>query len=130
MKIFAASLLALCTIAQSAELDPLKEYRYCGIPKRDLSGRIIRRNDVLTAFRAENVCPSTGLFTGPCPDWNLDHVKPLANGGCDMVSNLHWLPKWLKTCAGNCKDRWELKINCRPIESGGTGCVNEVITSK
>lgn len=109
-------------------IDPtLIETRYCGAPKRDTKGAIIRRADVVTAFRADNVCPATGLTTGKCTDWQVDHVKPLDNGGCDAVWNMQWLPIWLKTCAGYCKDRWERKINCRPVSEGGTGCVNSVI---
>jgi hypothetical protein len=97
----------------------LIETRYCGKTERDAK--------VAAAFRRQNPCPATGLTTGACPDWQVDHVKPIDNGGCDSVSNMQWLPTWLKTCAGHCKDRWERKINCRPISEGGTGCTNSVI---
>ena len=98
----------------------LLETRYCGKTERSAK--------VVAAFRRIHACPSTGLHTGACPDWQVDHVIPIDNGGCDDVVNMHWLPKWLKTCAGHCKDRWERKIYCQPIEKGGTGCVNSVIT--
>lgn len=62
----------------------------------------------------------TGLTTGACPDWQVDHVIPRDNGGCDVVSNMQWLPVWLKTCAGHCKDRFERKIYCKPVEVGMT----------
>ena len=48
-------------------------------------------------------------------DWQIDHVIPLAIGGCDSVSNMQWLPRSIKTCANNyCKDRWE-RIGVYPI---------------
>ncbi|WP_143074358.1 HNH endonuclease signature motif containing protein [Nitrosomonas sp. Nm166] len=41
-------------------------------------------------------------------DWQIDHVIPLAEGGCDAVRNMQWLPESIKTCADDhCKDRWE-----------------------
>lgn len=106
------------------------ETRYCGEPARDaVTNTIIRDPKVPAAYRKIHVCPSTGKFTGACPDWSLDHVVPMDNGGCDAVWNMQWLANWLKSCAGYCKDRWERKINCRPVSEGGTGCVNSVILS-
>jgi hypothetical protein len=68
-------------------------------------------------FRKIHPCPSTGLKTGACPGWQVDHVIPLASCGCDTVENLQWLKNEIKICAGeSCKDRWERKINvCREI---------------
>lgn len=97
----------------------LVETRYCGKTERDAK--------VVAAFRRIHACPATGLTTGACPDWQVDHVIPRDNGGCDVVSNMQWLPVWLKTCAGHCKDRFERKIYCKPVEEGGTGCVNSII---
>lgn len=58
--------------------------------------------------------PATGQHTGPCKGWAIDHVIPLAVGGCDAVSNLQWLPVEIKSCAGTvCKDRWERKVYAR-----------------
>jgi hypothetical protein len=110
-------------------LDPkYQDLRYCGEPARDaVMHTIIRDPKVPSAFRKIHACPSTGLFTGACPRWAIDHVLPLDVGGCDAVSNMQWLPDWLKSCAGYCKDRWERKINCRSVAEGGTGCVNSVI---
>ena len=57
----------------------------------------------------------TGSTTGACPSWAIDHVIPLACGGCDSIENLQWLKNSIKSCAGTeCKDRWERKINCQP----------------
>lgn len=103
------ALLMLCSglaLADSA----LEETRYCGAPLRHHDGRILRRMDVLVAFRDLYPCPATGEKRGACPGWAIDHVIPLAVGGCDAVRNLQWLPVELKSCAGNCKDRWEREI--------------------
>jgi hypothetical protein len=70
-------------------IDPaLVETRYCGAPKRDANGVIIRRTDVVRAYWEQHVCPTTGLFKAPCPDYHLNHNVALACGGCDVVSNL------------------------------------------
>lgn len=70
-------------------VDPaLLETRYCGAPRRDAQGTIIRRADVVRAYWAQHVCPTTGLYRSPCPDYALNHNIPLACGGCDSVSNL------------------------------------------
>ena len=99
-----------------ASIDPdLLETRYCGEPKRDISGRIVRRTAVITAFKRIHPCPATGLPTGACTGWSVDHVMPLSDGYCDAVSNLQWLPNVLKSGAGHYpKDRWERKINGDP----------------
>ena len=115
----AAYITALGLIMLLAMLDarggpPLAETRYCGPEiRRDASGKIIRRADVLRAFRDLYPCPATGQPRGACPGWNIDHVIPLSCGGCDAVSNLQWLPVEIKRCAGDkCKDRWERRVYC------------------
>jgi hypothetical protein len=99
-------LMSSCVIAD----DALRESRYCGPPARDDDGRIARRADVIREFQKLHPCPVTGKTTGACVGWAKDHIIPLAVGGCDSVSNLQWLPTELKSCSGNCKDRWERKI--------------------
>lgn len=42
-------------------------------------------------FRAANPCPSTGRTRGACPGWQVDHIRPLCDGGRDHPSNLQWL---------------------------------------
>jgi len=97
---------------------PLDETRICGEPKRDDAGRIVRRADVLRAFRNLYPCPSTLKLDGSCPGWNIDHVIPLAGHGCDAVSNLQWLPVEIKRCkSGSCKDRWERRVYPHPAVS-------------
>lgn len=76
---------------------PFKDTRYCGAPARDAAGEIKRRSDVLTAFQRQHPCPATGLTTGACAGYAIDHVIPLACGGCDAVPNLQWLPQDVKT---------------------------------
>lgn len=103
---------ALAMLASVAIGNPLAETRYCGPEiKRDATGRIERSSAVLRAFRDRYPCPSTGQRRGACPGWNIDHVIPLRQGGCDAVPNLQWLPVEIKRCAGAvCKDRWEHEV--------------------
>lgn len=42
------------------------------------------------AFRRVNACPSTKLFTGPCPNYVVDHIIPLATYGPDRPDNMQW----------------------------------------
>lgn len=100
--------LAACAAPAPAALDPLTEYRHCGPPERNADGTIKRRRDVLRAYKKLYPCPATGLSTGVCPGWSINHVIPLASGGCDAVYNLDWMPDAIKSCARpECRDRWE-----------------------
>lgn len=112
-----AYLICIPSILYSAYTNDITEFRYCGPPKRDQSGTIIRSYKVYTAFRKLHLCPSTNLPTGSCPGWQVDHVIPLASCGCDILSNLQWLPIEIKTCKESyCKDRFERTIyKCNPI---------------
>jgi hypothetical protein len=89
------ALLLSCTVAlaqYTTGLDPLKELRYCGPPKRDpVTGVILRDYRVIYWYRKVHKCPSTGLYSGACANWALNHVVPLACGGCDAVWNLTWM---------------------------------------
>lgn len=115
-------MLAFTAIAASKYLqpvapatNPLLEYRQCGDPVRLADGTIRRRSDVLTAYKKFHPCPVTGLSTGTCPGWQMNHIIPLSSGGCDSVSNLMWLPNEVKTCANDyCIDRWERKYYAVP----------------
>lgn len=106
--------LAVAALAQApaARHDALTEIRYCGPPARDADGKIKRSHAVLAAFEKAHPCPAAGAGYS-CPGWAMDHVIPLACGGCDAVWNLQWLPDEIKNCAGTkCKDRFERKIYC------------------
>ena len=51
-----------------------------------------RSRTVLRHFQAMHPCPSTGLTTGGCPGYILDHQIPLCLTGQrgDTVTNLQW----------------------------------------
>lgn len=123
-------LCGLC-LAQTT-LDPLKELRYCGPPKRAANGDIIRRADVLSAFQKAHPCPVTGKTTGACSGWAKDHIVPLACGGCDAVSNLQWLPDGMKAAAAQNgalpKDRFERSVYAAtPAIADTAACTFKVI---
>jgi hypothetical protein len=106
--LFSTNVAAELLEPASPAIDPLKEYRQCGAPARLANGEIRRRADVLAAYKRLHPCPVTGLATGACPGFAINHVIPLAKGGCDAVSNLQWVPNSIKSCAGrHCIDRWE-----------------------
>lgn len=102
------SLLIFTTVAIADDVDT----RYCREqPLRDADGSISRDMGEIAKFKRIHSCPSNGHNEGACPGWNIDHVIPLANGGCDTVINMQWLPIEIKRCGGNfCKDRWERTV--------------------
>lgn len=105
-----AALMSRTAHAQGIRLtvDPKAEVRYCGPPARDADGTIHRSSAVIYAFRQLHPCPLTGKKVGACPRWQINHIWPLASGGCDAVSNMMWLPVEIKTCSQPwCVDRWE-----------------------
>lgn len=109
MKLIATSLILLASLSALAQ-----DARYCGPPKRNHDGVIVRSRAVLRDFQRIYACPSTGRYTGACPGWYKDHVIPLVCGGCDAVENLQWLPAEIKTCRDpTCKDRFERLTYCR-----------------
>ena len=122
MTILAKILIAILTVlvGQDADAYAVTDMRVCRTQStvvRDADGKIARSPEVLKRFREIHPCPSTGLPTGKCNGWALDHVIPLACGGCDSIENLQWLKNSIKSCPGkDCKDRWERKINCSPTE--------------
>lgn len=103
-------------VSNAQTIDPLKEYRYCGEPRRDKDGKIFRRDDVLAAFKKQYACPSNGKMSGSCQGWAIDHVIPLACGGCDAIINLQWLPNDIKSKAVTGKDRFERTVYEKNIE--------------
>lgn len=114
MKALLAVTALLCAVTVgNAQIPATTEVRYCGPPARLADGTIRRRSDVVAAFRKTHPCPATGLRTGACSGWAIDHVIPLACGGCDAVGNLQWLPTLLKSASGTLpKDRWERIVYC------------------
>ncbi len=110
MKRIAAVFLMVFASLVSAQDVRLEETRFCGVPARNKDGTIARSSSVLAAFKKRYACPATGMSTGACPGWAIDHVIPLACGGCDHVSNLQWLPDDIKSKAVTGKDRFERRI--------------------
>jgi hypothetical protein len=91
--------------------------RYCGEPTRDANGRITRSTAMLRAFVLVFPCPATLKHVTSCRDWQIDHVVPRADGGCDIPLNMQWLPVAIKTCKSSaCKDRWERHYHAFPRE--------------
>lgn len=111
--IIAAAFISTSVFAQ---LPAMEELRYCGIPKRDNDGSISRSARVIAKFKEIHPCPENGKTSGACPGWSIDHVIPLACGGCDAVSNMQWLPNELKSAARSGKDRFERKIYQKEID--------------
>jgi len=127
--LFALVALAYYTSALATLPQHLVESRYCGTPVRDANGEIQRSRLVLKEFQKIHPCPSTGLTTGACPGWALNHTIPLACGGCDSVSNLDWMPDEIKSCAEPwCRDRWERKVyDHDPSFDGTENCKNVIV---
>lgn len=109
-----ASVCFAAPLPVPGELGAPADPRYCGEPARYPSGGIKRSSATLRHFVAVHPCPVTGLHETSCPNWQIDHVIPLASGGCDEIGNLQWLPNIIKTCAVFCKDRFERVINDVP----------------
>src|SRR5580704_5827944 len=72
-----------------------------------LSAREYRSPEVTREFQQEHPCPSTGRTSGACPGYRKDHIKPLACGGPDAVSNL----LWQTIREARAKDRWERRAS-------------------
>jgi hypothetical protein len=125
-----ALLLALCVNAAFAGLPAPgepgapKDPRYCGEPRRDKHGTIIRSRAVLRRYVKVFPCPANLKPTVRCAGWALNHYVPLASGGCDSAANLTWVPDALKSCRGRvCIDRWERTYHAiprRPVNLKGT----------
>ena len=117
-------LTLLLFVPMLAHANPLVEERYCGAPQRNPDGSIHRRSAVIAVYRHEHPCPVTGKITGACPGWAINHVVPLACGGCDAVSNMMWMRNDVKKIV----DGYERKINAAtPPYPDTDACVNKVL---
>jgi 5-methylcytosine-specific restriction endonuclease McrA len=109
--------LLVCTASRAATQTDAADPRICyaspsQIP-RDADGSIRRSSAARAAFMRMHPCPSSGLTRGACPGWQIDHVIPLACGGCDEPANMQWLPASIKSAArADAKDRWERTVYC------------------
>jgi len=116
--------LGSVSVVPPVVLNPLIEYRYSGAPVRNADGSIKRSSSVIAAYRKVHPCPSTGLRTGACPNWALNHVVPLACGGYDAVSNL----VWMRLDAKKIVDGYERKMSAAtPPYPDTAACVNVVM---
>jgi hypothetical protein len=50
-----------------------------------------RSRSARAEFARTNPCPATGKISGPCPGYQVDHVRALCAGGTDHASNMAWL---------------------------------------
>lgn len=111
VKIFTLLVVFVCLSAKAQIPDPAKDIRYLGVVTRNAVGEPTRSTAVLNAFKRQWACPSTGLHSGACPGWAIDHVIPRACGGADAVWNMQWLPDQIKSTAGEfSKDRFERRV--------------------
>jgi hypothetical protein len=79
--------------SSSSTSSRLTDRGWCDTCPRDKHGRIKRSKEATRAFERIQPCPSTGLTSGKCPGYVIDHVIPLANGGADDPSNMQWQTK-------------------------------------
>jgi len=73
------------------------------------SAREHRSHAVTREFQREHPCPSTGQTSGTCPGYRKDHIRPLACGSSDAVSNM----QWQTISEAKAKDRQERKACAR-----------------
>lgn len=71
--------------------------------RRNSHGRIKRSPAAKHAFERQHPCPSTGRSSGRCPEYVVDHVRPLECGGADAPGNM----QWQTLAAGKAKDKTE-----------------------
>lgn len=105
------ALALLLLVAGPALADPRVCYVDVAQVPRYADGTIKRSTAAKAAFTRQWPCPANGEVSASCPGWAIDHVIPLAAGGCDQPVNMQWLPLEIKSCAGTvCKDRWERRV--------------------
>ena len=63
---------------------------YCFDCERTASGRIKRNSSVRQQFQRQHPCPSTGIRSGHCSGYVVDHILSLKHGGTDTVNNMQW----------------------------------------
>lgn len=72
------ALVPACVLAQSSAGDPA--------PVRDA----VRDSEIRATFQRQVPCPSNQRSSGPCPGFEVMHVRPLCSGGSNTVGNLQW----------------------------------------
>lgn len=66
-----------------------------------------RSQKAKNVFKYTHPCPSTGKSNGSCPNYIIDHIKPLACGGLDSPDNMQWQTK--TEAKAKAKDKWKRK---------------------
>ena len=90
----------------SAETE-IVDARYCGKPERTASNKIKRNTNLIRQFKKMYPIPPELSYM----EFEVDHVIPLDQGGCDSIINLNYLPKSIKSSDNPyAKDRWERKL--------------------
>lgn len=56
-----------------------------------LSAKTQRSAAELLTFKRHTPCSSTGLRSGACPGYLVDHANPLSAGGTDTRDSIQWL---------------------------------------
>lgn len=107
IKIISILLLLLTYPVQANSI--YADSRFCGEPKRNDSGEIIRSAAVKNQFKKMYPLPAA---LDP-RDYHINHIIPLVCGGCDNVNNLMWMHRDAKACADDyCQDRHERLTMC------------------
>lgn len=55
------------------------------------NAKIQRSREAIAEFKRLQPCPANGNSYGPCPGYQIDHVKPLKCHGADAPANMQWL---------------------------------------
>jgi hypothetical protein len=97
IKYFLIATLLLPTLGMA------RNSNYCHTCERTPSGKIKRSNEAKSEFKQSNPCPSTGLSSGSCRGYVIDHVTPLKRGGADNPENMQWQTRE----QAKEKDKWE-----------------------
>ncbi len=71
---------------------------YCYSCERDGHGRIKRNSAARRHFIREHPCPSTGLTTGGCPGYIVDHKTALKRGGQNSLIEITSSSRRWSTC--------------------------------
>ena len=76
-----------------------------------ISAEYHRSQKAKSLFKHTHPCPSTRHTKGTCPNYIIDHVKPLACGGADSPDNMQWQSK----ADAKAKDKWEHARDVRDV---------------